>query len=198
MYHFAPLKGQAKIYRGNRGKTGKMAQTKRRTTTKRKAAPRKRKPQPKADMSASWSILLFGLAILVAAMTYVPGASAWAWLRMNVLFGVFGVSTYLLAPALVYLEMCIRDRCNWEGIKIIEAEVCPDHIHMLIEIPPKIAVASFMGYLKGKSSLMLYEDVYKRQLQDTRPAAFPRTLRGPFARPALRPAFTLPGSLCAR
>ena len=44
-----------------------------------------------------------------------------------------------------------------EGIKIIEAEVCPDHIHMLIEIPPKIAVASFMGYLKGKSSLMLYE-----------------------------------------
>ena len=84
-----------------------MAQTKRRTTTKRKAAPRKRKPQPKADMSASWSILLFGLAILVAAMTYVPGASAWAWLRMNVLFGVFGVSTYLLAPALVYLAILV-------------------------------------------------------------------------------------------
>ena len=107
MYHFALLKGQAKIYRGNRGKTGKMAQTKRRTTTKRKAAPRKRKPQPKADMSANWSILLFGLAILVAAMTYVPGASAWAWLRMNVLFGVFGVSTYLLAPALVYLAILV-------------------------------------------------------------------------------------------
>ena len=51
----------------------------------------------------------------------------------------------------------LRTLCNWEGIKIIEAEVCPDHIHMLIEIPPKIAVASFMGYLKGKSSLMLYE-----------------------------------------
>ena len=46
----------------------------------------------------------------------------------------------------------LRTLCNWEGIKIIEAEVCPDHIHMLIEIPPKIAVASFMGYLKGKSS----------------------------------------------
>lgn len=58
-------------------------------------------------MSASWSILLFGLAILVAAMTYVPGASAWAWLRMNVLFGVFGVSTYLLAPALVYLAILV-------------------------------------------------------------------------------------------
>ena len=42
-------------------------------------------------------------------------------------------------------------------MKIIEAEVCPDHIHMLVEIPPKIAVSSFMGYLKGKSSTMLYE-----------------------------------------
>jgi len=44
-----------------------------------------------------------------------------------------------------------------ERSKIIEAEVCPDHIHMLVEIPPKLAVASFMGYLKGKSSTMLYE-----------------------------------------
>src|SRR5699024_6876447 len=42
-------------------------------------------------------------------------------------------------------------------VKIVEAEVCPDHIHMLVEIPPKYSVSSFMGYLKGKSSLMLYE-----------------------------------------
>ena len=42
-------------------------------------------------------------------------------------------------------------------MKIIEAEVCPGHIHMLVEIPPKYAVSSFMGYLKGKSSLMIYE-----------------------------------------
>lgn len=39
----------------------------------------------------------------------------------------------------------------------MEAEVCPDHIHMLVEIPPKMSVSSFMGYLKGKSSLMIYE-----------------------------------------
>ena len=39
----------------------------------------------------------------------------------------------------------------------MEAEVCPDHIHMLVEIPPKISVSSFMGYLKGKSSTILYE-----------------------------------------
>lgn len=51
----------------------------------------------------------------------------------------------------------LRTLCNWKKVKIIEAEVCPDHIHMLLEIPPKIAVSSFMGYLKGKSSLMIYE-----------------------------------------
>ena len=47
--------------------------------------------------------------------------------------------------------------CNWKGVNIIEAEVCPDHIHMLIEIPPKMSVSWFMGFLKGKSSLMIYE-----------------------------------------
>ena len=51
----------------------------------------------------------------------------------------------------------MRQLCDWKGVNIIEAEVCPDHIHMLVEIPPKISVSSFMGYLKGKSSTMLYE-----------------------------------------
>ena len=51
----------------------------------------------------------------------------------------------------------LRQPCEWKGVNIIEAEVCPDHIHMLVEIPPKMAVSSFMGYLKGKSSTMLYE-----------------------------------------
>ena len=51
----------------------------------------------------------------------------------------------------------IEEICEWKGVNIIEAECCPDHIHMLIEIPPKMSVASFMGYLKGKSSLMIYE-----------------------------------------
>lgn len=51
----------------------------------------------------------------------------------------------------------LRKLCEWKGITIIEAEICPDHVHMLVEIPPKVAVSSFMGYLKGKSSLMLYE-----------------------------------------
>ena len=51
----------------------------------------------------------------------------------------------------------LRQLCDWKGVRIVEAEVCPDHVHMLIEIPPKVAVSSFMGYLKGKSSLMIYE-----------------------------------------
>lgn len=51
----------------------------------------------------------------------------------------------------------LRQLCEWKGVRIIEAEACPDHIHLLVEIPPKIAVSSFMGYLKGKSSTMLYE-----------------------------------------
>ena len=51
----------------------------------------------------------------------------------------------------------LRQLCEWKGVNILEAEVCPDHIHMLVEIPPKIAVSSFMGYLKGKSNTMLYE-----------------------------------------
>ena len=51
----------------------------------------------------------------------------------------------------------LRQLCEWKGFHIVEAEVCPDHIHMLVEIPPKMSVSSFMGYLKGKSSTMLYE-----------------------------------------
>ena len=51
----------------------------------------------------------------------------------------------------------LRQLCEWKGVNIREAEVCPDHIHMLIEIPPKMSVSSFMGYLKGKSSLVIYE-----------------------------------------
>lgn len=51
----------------------------------------------------------------------------------------------------------LRELCGWKKIKIVEAEVCPDHVHMLVEIPPKYSVSSFVGFLKGKSSLMIYE-----------------------------------------
>jgi putative transposase len=51
----------------------------------------------------------------------------------------------------------LRKLCEQKGVEIIEAEACPDHIHMLISIPPKYSVAQIMGYLKGKSSLMIFD-----------------------------------------
>ena len=51
----------------------------------------------------------------------------------------------------------IRTLCQWKGVEIIEGEVCPDHIHLLLSIPPKMSVSGFMGYLKGKSSFMIFQ-----------------------------------------
>ena len=51
----------------------------------------------------------------------------------------------------------IRKLCEYKGVEIIEAEACKDHIHMLVSLPPKNSVSQFMGYLKGKSSLMIFE-----------------------------------------
>lgn len=47
--------------------------------------------------------------------------------------------------------------CKRKGVKIVKAEVCPDHIHMPTEIPPSLSVSSFVGYLKGKSTLMIFD-----------------------------------------
>ena len=51
----------------------------------------------------------------------------------------------------------LRKLCEQKGVEIIEAEACPDHIHMLIAIPPKYSVAQIMGYLKGKSAMRIFE-----------------------------------------
>jgi len=51
----------------------------------------------------------------------------------------------------------LRELCDRKGIEIIEAEMCKDHVHMLIRIPPKHSVSEIMGYLKGKSSLMIFD-----------------------------------------
>ena len=55
------------------------------------------------------------------------------------------------------IGMMLRRLCEYKGIEIIEAEACKDHIHMLVSIPPKYSVSQIMGYLKGKSSLMIFE-----------------------------------------
>lgn len=57
----------------------------------------------------------------------------------------------------VEIGKILRMLCNQKGVEIIEAELCPDHIHMLLKIPPKMSVANFIGYLKGKSTLMIFD-----------------------------------------
>jgi putative transposase len=51
----------------------------------------------------------------------------------------------------------LRKLCEYKGVEIIEANACPDHIHMDVSIPPKLSVSNFMGFLKGKSSLMIFD-----------------------------------------
>ena len=51
----------------------------------------------------------------------------------------------------------LRQICAWKGVEIIEGEICPDHVHLLVAIPPKMSVSVFMGYLNGKSSLMIFQ-----------------------------------------
>ena len=51
----------------------------------------------------------------------------------------------------------LRQLCQQKGVEIIEAYMCPDHVHMLLSIPPKYSVSQIMGYLKGKSSLMIFD-----------------------------------------
>lgn len=51
----------------------------------------------------------------------------------------------------------LRELCAWKGVEIIEAHACVDHIHMYVSIPPKLSVSSFVGFLKGKSALILFE-----------------------------------------
>ena len=55
------------------------------------------------------------------------------------------------------LQEMIRTLCKYKGVEIIEGDRMPDHVHLLLSIPPKTSVASFMGYLKGKSALMLFD-----------------------------------------
>lgn len=55
------------------------------------------------------------------------------------------------------LQDIIRTPCRYKGVEIIEGHMMPDHVHLVLSIPPKISVSSFMGYLKGKSALTMFE-----------------------------------------
>ena len=51
----------------------------------------------------------------------------------------------------------IRDLCKWKGVEIIEGHMMQDHVHLLVSVPPKYSISRFMGYLKGKSAMMIFE-----------------------------------------
>lgn len=55
----------------------------------------------------------------------------------------------------------IKDLCKWKGVEILEGHMMPDHIHLLLSIPPKTNISSFIGYLKGKSAMMIFERHYE-------------------------------------
>ena len=55
------------------------------------------------------------------------------------------------------LGKILRELCRYKGVEILEGHLMPDHVHILVSIPPKIAISSFMGYLKGKSALMMFK-----------------------------------------
>ena len=58
---------------------------------------------------------------------------------------------------IVSVEKILRQLCEWKGVKTLESEASPNHIHMLVSIPPSLSVSQFMEYLKGKSSLMIFD-----------------------------------------
>ena len=55
------------------------------------------------------------------------------------------------------IGVILRELCRRKDVEIINAEACPDHVHMYVSIPPKMSISSFMGYLKGKSTLIIFE-----------------------------------------
>ena len=55
------------------------------------------------------------------------------------------------------IQQIIRDLCKWKGVEILEGHMMHDHIHLLLSIPPKTSVSAFMGYLKGKSAMMIFD-----------------------------------------
>lgn len=55
------------------------------------------------------------------------------------------------------IQKYIKDLCKWKGVEILEGHMMADHVHLLVSIPPKQSISSFMGYLKGKSAMMIFQ-----------------------------------------
>ena len=97
----SPGKGACKTGMATKKQTGKKSaqSSTKKKTTKQTAV------KPAADLAPEWSIFIFGVAVVVLALVFVKGASVWAWVRSNVIFGIFGVGAYVLGPILIYLAL---------------------------------------------------------------------------------------------
>jgi putative transposase len=65
----------------------------------------------------------------------------------------------------VSIVQIVKDLCKWKGVEIIEGKAMVDHVQLLVSVPPKLSVSSFMGYLKGKSALMFFEPACGPEVQ---------------------------------
>ena len=80
----------------------------------------------------------------------------WNW-KYHIIFAPKFRRQIIYGEVKVEIGKILRQLCEWKQIKIIEAEVCPDHVHMFLEIPPKLSVSGVVGFFKGKRSLMIHE-----------------------------------------
>ncbi|CDH89892.1 IS605/IS200-like transposase [Clostridium botulinum B str. Eklund 17B (NRP)] len=76
--------------------------------------------------------------------------------KYNVVFAPKYIRQIIYEKIKSDIGIILRKLCEHKGVEIIEANACKDHIHMLVSIPPKLSVSQFMGYLKGKDSLMIF------------------------------------------
>ncbi len=93
----------------NKTSPARPAQKKKTASSAKKttAAHARKKTRAKPDLNEKWSILIFGIGILLCALIAVPGASVWSWIRVNILFGVFGIGSYVLVPILLYIAVLV-------------------------------------------------------------------------------------------
>ena len=117
----------------------------------------KRKEPPSAKMKLVWQPQHFNIGGSMS-MNDVKSLSHSKWrCKYHIVFAPKYRRQIIYGRIKADVGKILRDLCKRKNVEIIEAECCPDHIHMLVTIPPHLSVSSFMGYLKSKSSLMIFD-----------------------------------------
>ena len=93
---------------------------------------------------------------IMANKTNSLAHTKWMW-KYHIVFIPKYRRKFIYNQYRVDLQEIIRTLCKYKGVEILEGHMMPDHVHLLLSIPPKTSVSSFMGYLKGKSALMMFE-----------------------------------------